>query len=181
MYEFHSERVDITFRLVDNYEVRNEILALLLRDSTAWFDAALTRAPTELQATLQVRAGLKRQLRLLLRDLLQKYLAVTQVTASSEVTELGASLAARFGREISESERNFSGFSSCAPPSGVLIRSPKGSLSAISVWKPDRTKALASQIASKSYFSGEIAGLRLSRRTGSSRCSQTFPLFNEIL
>ena len=59
MYEFHSERVDITFRLVDNYEVRNEILALLLRHSTAWFDAALTRAPTELQATLQVRAKLR--------------------------------------------------------------------------------------------------------------------------
>jgi len=59
VYEFHSERVDITFRLVDNYEVRNEILALLLRHSTAWFDAALTRAPTELQATLQVRARLR--------------------------------------------------------------------------------------------------------------------------
>ena len=49
---------------------------------------------------------------------------------------------------------------------GMLIHASKGSLSAISVWKPDRTKALASQIASKSYFSGEIAGLRLSRRTG---------------
>ena len=88
------------------------------------------------------------------------------MTASSEVTELGASLAARFWREISESERNFSAFPSCTPPSGVLIRILKGSLSAISVWKPDRTKALAPEIASKSHFSGEIAGLRLSRRTG---------------
>jgi len=68
VYEFHSERVDITFRLVDNYEVRNEILALLLRHSTTWFDVALTRAPTEPQATLQVRAELKRQFRFLLRD-----------------------------------------------------------------------------------------------------------------
>ena len=49
---------------------------------------------------------------------------------------------------------------------GALTHFLKGSLSAISAWKPDRTKALASQIALKSYFSGEIAGLRLSRRTG---------------
>lgn len=49
---------------------------------------------------------------------------------------------------------------------GALTHFSKGSLSAISAWKPDRTKALASQIALKSYFSGEIAGLRLSRRTG---------------
>ena len=38
----------------------------------------------------------------------QKYLAVTQVTSSSEETELGTSLAARFAREISSSERNLS-------------------------------------------------------------------------
>jgi phosphatidylinositol 4-kinase len=160
--------VDITFKLVDNYEVRNEILALLQRHSTAWFDAALTRAPTELQATLQVKAEHSRQPWLLLRNLSQKYLAVTQVTSSNEATELGASLAAHFAREISASERNLSrvfhlvGVCICVYSSTF----PKGSLAAISVWKPDRTKALASQIASKSYFSGEIAGLRLSRRTG---------------
>ena len=62
MYEFHSERVNITLRLVDNYEVRNEILALLQRHSMTWFDAALARAPTELQATLQVRAEYNKRL-----------------------------------------------------------------------------------------------------------------------
>ena len=87
------------------------------------------------------------------------------MTASSEATELGASSAARFGREIGESERNFSGGFTCASASDGLTHFSKGSLSAISVWKPDRTKTLASQIASKSYFSGEIAGLRLFRRT----------------
>ena len=46
----------ITLWLVDNYEVRNEILALLHRHSATWFDAALARAPTELQSTLQVKA-----------------------------------------------------------------------------------------------------------------------------
>ena len=66
-YEFHSERVGITLKLVDSYEVRNEILALLQRHSTTWFDAALTRAPIELQATLQVKARGKRRLLILLK------------------------------------------------------------------------------------------------------------------
>ena len=74
-------------------------------------------------------------------------------------------MAARFAREISASERNLSGISRHVHLYTVCSLLT-GSLSAISVWKPDRTKALASQIASKSYFSGEIAGLRLSRRTG---------------
>ena len=56
----------------------------------------------------------------------------------------------------------------------ILIHFFKGSLSVISVWKPDRTRILASQIASKSYFSGEIAGLRLSRRTGGSLAGTFF-------
>lgn len=62
VYEFHSERVDVTLRLVDNYVVRNEILALLQRHSMTWLDAALARAPTELQATLQVKAENKKRL-----------------------------------------------------------------------------------------------------------------------
>lgn len=56
-----------------------------------------------------------------------------------------------------------------------LTQLSEGSLSAISAWKPDRTKALASQISLKSYFSGEIAGLRLSRRTGSFLAEGAFP------
>jgi len=46
----------------------------------------------------------------------------------------------------------------------MLIHPSKGSLSAISVWNLDRTKALALQIASKLRFSGEIA--ELNRRAG---------------
>ena len=100
----------ITLRLVDNYEVRNEILALLQRHSTTWFDAALTRAPTELQATLQVKAGYRRRpLNFVDGFLSQKYLAVTQVTSSNEATGLGTSLAAHFAREISSNERDLSG------------------------------------------------------------------------
>ena len=47
-----------------------------------------------------------------------------------------------------------------------LTHFSEGSLPAISIWNVDRVKALASQIASRSYFSGEIAGLRLSRCAG---------------
>ena len=89
------------------------------------------------------------------------------MTSSSEETELGMSLGARFAREISASERYLSRILHTSVY-GTLTHFLKGSLSAISVWKPDRTKALASEISSKSYFSGEIAGLRLSRRTGES-------------
>jgi phosphatidylinositol 4-kinase len=39
-------------------------------------------------------------------------------------------------------------------------------MASISGFQLDRTKALATQISSKSYFSGEIAGLRLSQRSG---------------
>ena len=53
-YEFYSERVDITLHLVDNYAVRNDILAVLQRHANKWFELALGRAPIELQATLQV-------------------------------------------------------------------------------------------------------------------------------
>lgn len=63
----------------------------------------------------------------------------------------------------------------------VLIYFSKGSLSAISAWKPDLSKTLASQIALKSYFSGEIAGLRLSRRTGKLLVAQTFSSLKNIL
>ena len=46
--------------------------------------------------------------------LLQKYVAVTQVASSSEVTELGMSLAAHFARGISSGERNLSRISRLA-------------------------------------------------------------------
>jgi hypothetical protein len=64
---------------------------------------------------------------------------------------------------------------------GELTHFSEGSLYAISAWKPDRIKALASQIASKSYFSGEIAGLRLSRRTGWFLTERTFLLLKKGL
>lgn len=40
------------------------------------------------------------------------------------------------------------------------------SLSSLSRWKPDRARVLASQLASKGYFAGEAAGLRLAFNNG---------------
>lgn len=40
------------------------------------------------------------------------------------------------------------------------------SLAALSKHKPDRAKIVTSQIASKAYYTGEIAGLRLAGRGG---------------
>lgn len=54
IYEFHSDRSDITLQLTDSYKVRNEILAQLHRNANSWFELALGRAPVELQSTLQV-------------------------------------------------------------------------------------------------------------------------------
>ena len=54
MHEFHSERADITFQLTDDYKVRNDILVQLQNNATNWFELALSKAPIELQSTLQV-------------------------------------------------------------------------------------------------------------------------------
>jgi phosphatidylinositol 4-kinase A len=46
--------MDLTLQLTDDYIARNSMLSQLLRDSNAWFELALGRAPVELHATLQV-------------------------------------------------------------------------------------------------------------------------------
>ena len=56
VYESHSDRVDITLQLPDDYKIRDEILLNLQRNSAKWFELALSRAPMELQSTLQVTA-----------------------------------------------------------------------------------------------------------------------------
>lgn len=54
VYEFHSERAEVTLELSDDYKVREEILNTLYRSAELWFELALSRAPVELQSTLQV-------------------------------------------------------------------------------------------------------------------------------
>ncbi|GBE82149.1 Phosphatidylinositol 4-kinase stt4 [Sparassis crispa] len=73
---------------------------------------------------------------------LQKYLAVNQVLSVTDSSELGASMAVHFGKAIGPIDRKLT------------------SLSTLSAWKPDRAKVMASQVASKSYFKGEVTGFR---------------------
>ncbi|OCH92135.1 atypical/PIKK/PI4K protein kinase [Obba rivulosa] len=76
---------------------------------------------------------------------LQKYLAVNQVMSLTESSELGASVALQFGKAVGPINRKLA------------------SLSALSHWELDRAKLIASQIASKGYFAGEVSGYRLAQ------------------
>ncbi|PPQ71810.1 hypothetical protein CVT24_006200, partial [Panaeolus cyanescens] len=127
-YVFHSDRSGITLELTDNYQIRNDILAQLKRNANTWFELALGRAPMELHSTLQ------------------KYLAVNQSSAGRVTSELGASLAEKFGKALGPVHRHLA------------------SLASLSQWKIDRAKVLSSQIAIKGYFAGEAAGIRLAHR-----------------
>ncbi|KAJ3814722.1 hypothetical protein F5876DRAFT_72711 [Lentinula aff. lateritia] len=137
VYEFESRRTEIKLHLPDSYQVRNEILVQLQRNANTWFELALGRAPLELQSTLQ------------------KYLAVGQI--SSDASELGASIAEKFGKAIGPVQRQLT------------------SLAKLSSWSSDKAKVLASQIASKGYFAGEAAGLRLASRVASDQLEQLPP------
>ncbi|KAG9226590.1 hypothetical protein CCMSSC00406_0006185 [Pleurotus cornucopiae] len=138
VFEYHSDRSDITLQLSDDYQVRNDILAHLHRNATTWFDFALARAPIELQSTLQ------------------KYLAVGQ-PSGTDTAELGATMAEKFGKAIGPIQRQLA------------------SLSNYVKLKTDRSKALASQIASKGYFAGEAAGIRLASRKGTDKLEKLPP------
>ncbi|KAG9318618.1 hypothetical protein JVU11DRAFT_711 [Chiua virens] len=128
IYEFHSERTGMCLQLTDDYRVRNEILVQLQRHAANWFELALSRAPIELQSTLQ------------------KYLSATQSFTGSDSSELGASLAEKFAKDFGLPHRQLT------------------SLRSLSNREYDRAKVLASQLASKNYFAGEAAGLRLASR-----------------
>ncbi|KAF8579311.1 atypical/PIKK/PI4K protein kinase [Ramaria rubella] len=79
---------------------------------------------------------------------LQKYLTNYQSVSPRDAVELGASIALQFGISISANQRG------TAPISGMLS------------WKPDRAKALTSQIACKEHFAGEPDGFRLGHAAG---------------
>ncbi|KAK7034075.1 Phosphatidylinositol 4-kinase stt4 [Paramarasmius palmivorus] len=131
IYEFESDRTGITLQLTDSYEVRNEILAQLQRNSNTWFELALGRAPIELP--------------------------VDSAAGPSDATELGASVAERFGKAVGPIHRQLA------------------ALANLSQWKTDKAKVLASQIASKGYFAGEVAGLRLASRSASDKIEKLPP------
>ena len=107
-YVYHSDRADITLQLSDNYQARNQMLSQLQRESATWFELALSRAPMELHATLQVSV-LQGLVRMQYRWDLQKYLAL-QSTAIAESSELGASIAVQWAKAIGPIDRKLGWF-----------------------------------------------------------------------
>ncbi|KAK0463795.1 uncharacterized protein EV420DRAFT_1520089 [Desarmillaria tabescens] len=92
-----------------------------------------------------------------LQSTLQKYLAVHQSNSGTDGAELGASIAEQFGKAIGPVQRQ-------------LV-----SLSALSNRTLDKANILASQIASRGYFAGEAAGIRLASRSGADRLEKLPP------
>ncbi|KII89099.1 hypothetical protein PLICRDRAFT_698221 [Plicaturopsis crispa FD-325 SS-3] len=100
-----------------------------------------------------------------LQSTLQKYLALSQSSSSADAAELGASVAEQFGKAVGPVQRDLT------------------SLAALSNWKVDRAKVLSNQLASKGYFAGEVAGLRLASRHGADKLDKLPPSqapFSEI-
>ncbi|KAM6500354.1 hypothetical protein JOM56_003368 [Amanita muscaria] len=83
IFEYHSERSQITLQLSVNFKVRNDILQQLYRHARSWLELGIARAPAEVQGTLQ------------------RYLAANQtVILGIESSELGASIAEEFAKAI---------------------------------------------------------------------------------
>jgi phosphatidylinositol 4-kinase len=94
----------------------------------------------------------------------KKYLAVNQSLSPIDSVDLGASIAENYGKAIGPVERKL-----CTCIRSFLFHIFHyciASLAALSKHKPDRAKIVTSQIASKAYYTGEIAGLRLAGRGG---------------
>ncbi|EPQ57891.1 hypothetical protein GLOTRDRAFT_114478 [Gloeophyllum trabeum ATCC 11539] len=96
-YEFHSDRCGFTLHITDRYQVRQEIFAQLQRNINTWFELALSRAPVELQSTLQ------------------KYLAINQSLSPDDSFELGATMAVNYGKAIGPAERRLASLGTMAP------------------------------------------------------------------
>jgi hypothetical protein len=94
----------------------------------------------------------------------KKYLAINQSLSPIDSVDLGASIAENYGKAIGPVERKLC--MCCLIRLFSIFDYFLASLAALSKHKPDRAKIVTSQIASKAYFIGEIAGLRLAGRGG---------------
>ncbi|EDR14914.1 uncharacterized protein LACBIDRAFT_187897 [Laccaria bicolor S238N-H82] len=97
VYEYYSDRSNVTLQLTDSYQIRNEILGQLKRNAVTWFELALGRAPMELQSTLQ------------------KYLTVNRSSTGPNSAELGASIAEQFGKAIGPVHRQLTSLFALSP------------------------------------------------------------------
>lgn len=96
--------MELTLELTDDYAARNEMLSQLLRDATAWFELALSRAPVELHATLQVLLSHPKYCVDLI-TLGQTYLSSHQAMSATESSDLGPSVAFDFVKAFGPIDR----------------------------------------------------------------------------
>ncbi|KAK6909388.1 hypothetical protein I203_103405 [Kwoniella mangroviensis CBS 8507] len=87
VYNFTSDKMDLTLHLTDDYAVRNEITSQLHSVTKHWLTVAISRAPIEVQSTLQ------------------SYLNESRDVLLIDSVEMGAGLALHFSKTISRLDR----------------------------------------------------------------------------
>nr|XP_018260847.1 phosphatidylinositol 4-kinase [Kwoniella dejecticola CBS 10117]OBR83005.1 phosphatidylinositol 4-kinase [Kwoniella dejecticola CBS 10117] len=87
VYNFKSDKMDLTLHLTDDYAVRNEITSQLHSVTKHWLTLAISRAPIEVQSTLQT------------------YLNESRDVLLIDSVEMGAGLALHFSKSISRLDR----------------------------------------------------------------------------
>lgn len=87
IHEFRSDKLDLVLVLTDDYAVRNEITSQLYSVAQRWLTLAISRAPLEVQSTLQ------------------SYLNESRDVLLIDSVEMGAGLALHFSKAISRLDR----------------------------------------------------------------------------
>ncbi|OCF44647.1 phosphatidylinositol 4-kinase [Kwoniella heveanensis CBS 569] len=87
VYDFSSDKMDLTLHLTDDYAVRNEIVTNLHQVARNWLTLAISRAPIEVQSTLQ------------------SYLNESRDVLLIDSVEMGAGLALHYSKSISRLDR----------------------------------------------------------------------------
>ncbi|KAL1412783.1 Phosphatidylinositol 4-kinase stt4 [Vanrija albida] len=86
-HHFKSDKIKLTLELTDDYAARNEITTSLHSVSHRWFTMAISRAPIEVQSTLQ------------------SYLKESRDVLLLDSVELGAGVALHFAKAVSRLDR----------------------------------------------------------------------------
>lgn len=87
IHEFKSDKMDLTLILTDDYSVRNEISTQLYNVAQRWLTLAISRAPLEVQSTLQ------------------SYLNESRDVLLIDSVEMGAGVALHYSKAISRLDR----------------------------------------------------------------------------
>ncbi|KAG8880085.1 phosphatidylinositol-4- kinase [Tulasnella sp. 332] len=147
---FTSEKTGVRLELTDNYGVRNDISATLHKNVDNWLHLAVSRAPFEVQAILQVSWSTfsdEYAWTILTRWSRKSYVTQYDSIVLPGAVELGASIALNYAISLGPFERH------TAPTSGAFA------------WRPDHSKLFSEQLATKSHFEGEAGGIRLANRS----------------